>query len=71
MRKVEIFTTSGIDLVAQEAQINSWLAAHPRAIVERVLQSESCDTSGDWNLTISIFYNEVVDDGADSTRKVS
>lgn len=55
MRKIKIFTSSDAETVGQE--VNSWLASHKSAIIHDILQSESHDT-GDWTLTITIFYYE-------------
>lgn len=55
MRKIKIFTDSNADVI--EREVNTWLVSHKLAIIHDMLQSESHDT-GDWTLTITIFYYE-------------
>lgn len=59
MRKIKIFSDSGVGVV--EREVNEWLAVHKSAIIHNLLQSESYvggDDDGQWSLTITIFYYE-------------
>ena len=56
MLEIKIFSTIG-SFPKFEDEINRWLAQHPKIVIEKIVQSQSCESKADIALlTISILY---------------